>query len=179
MAQFRYVGQLNGAENPVTIEIPINNSDTVAVGEAVKMDTLVNGGGVIRATAGSRIFGFVVGIVNALGIDLDNADPNTFDGTWTSSSRTYVAASDNLTDKLVKARVVIDKEALWENDTAGDLALADDWKFFDLTSATQVADQNGHDTVGALVLVRRPNPDDASVGVFKIAESAVDPYAQV
>lgn len=176
MAQFAYKGQLNGAENPVDAHVLIGRSSTVAVGEAVKMEALSSGGGVIRATAGSKIMGIVVGIVNEKGIDLDNA-PGTYDGTWTSSTKTYASTSDNDTDKKVKAIVRIDPMSLWENDSAGDLATADLFKFFDLTSATQVADQNGHDTAGALRLVEI-NPDDASMGIFHIAESYAQAFAQ-
>jgi len=182
MAGFEYRGQLSGGkENPVTLNVLIGNSGTVKVGDAVKMDTLANGGGVLRATAGSRILGFVIGIVDNNGIDLDNADPTNYDGTWTSSSKTYVATSDNTTDKLVKAQVIADKEALFYNDTAGNLVAADEYKFFDVADQDQVADQDGHDTAGALILIKR-NPDndaDLSKGLFKIAESNFDAYAQV
>jgi hypothetical protein len=177
MAIFDYKGQMNGAENPVDLHVLIGNSGTVAVGEAVKMDSFSNGGGVLRATAGSKVLGVVVGIVTNKGIPLANASTSDYDGTFTESSNTYAATSDNTTDKKVKAIVRIDEHALWRNDTAGDLAVADLLKYFDLSSATQVGDQNGHDTAGALQLMEI-DPDDASVGVFRIAEGYHYPYAQ-
>lgn len=178
---FYYQGQLSGGkENPVMVTALIANSQTVAVGEAVKMQAFASGGGILRATAGSQVLGIVQGIVNADGIDLDNADPATFDGTWTSASKTYAAASDNMTDKQIAALVIVDKEALFRNDSAGTLAAADELKYFDLTSATQIANQDGADSAGAFILVRRdPLGDgDASQGLFKIAESELDAYAQ-
>ncbi len=178
---FKYQGQLSGGkENPVTLPILIANSQDVAVGEALVMQTLSSGGGCLSASAGSKVIGICVGIVNADGIDLDNANPATYDGTWVSSTKTYTASSDNMTDKKVKALVVVDREALWNNDTAGDLAAADEFKFFDLTSATQIANQNGDDAKGAFVLISRdPDGDgDASKGLFIIAESGLDAYAQ-
>jgi hypothetical protein len=178
--EFQYRGQLNGGQNPVTLKILIANSQTVVKGRAVKMQALGSGGGCLPATAGSRIVGFVAGIVDSNGIDLDNTK-QTLDGTWSSANQSYAAAADNMTVKKIAALVVVDKNALWYNDTAGDLVVADEYKFFDLSTAAQVADQNGHDTAGALVLVKRdPDGDaDASKGIFMIAESSLDPYAQV
>lgn len=180
MNGFEYRGQLNGADNPVVRHVAIANSQAVAVGQAVQLEAIGSGGGCKAAAAGTEVLGIIVGIVNNDGIDLDNANTGTYDGTWTTSTRTYTAAADNMTGKKVRALVVVDKESLFANDSAGDLALADEYKFFDLLSATQVADQNGHDTGGAMLLVK-VDPDstgDASVGLFKIAESELDAYAQ-
>lgn len=177
--EFQYRGQLNGAENPVLLTIPIANSQTVVSGRAVKMQVLSSGGGVMPATAGSKIVGIVVGLVDSAGIDLDNTK-QTLDGTFSTSAKSYAAAADNMTVARVSAIVCVDKYSIWYNDTAGDLAAADDFKFFDLASAAQVADQNGHDTAGALLLIKRdPDGDaDASKGHFIIAETQLEPYAQ-
>lgn len=177
--EFKYRGQLNGAENPVILSIPIANSQTVTEGRMVKLQTFSSGGGVLPATAGSTILGFVQGIVDQKGIDLDNTK-EALDGTWDTAARSYAAASDNMTDKKVAAKVIVDPFALYYNDAAGDLAPADDYKFFDLSNAGQVGDQNGHDTAGAVQLMER-NPDgddDASKGIFRVAESGLFPYAQ-
>ena len=179
---FEYRGQLSGgSENPVTMSVLIGNSSTVAVGEAVKLHVFASGSGAIRATAGSKILGIVVGIVDKNGIDLDNTSSSNYDGTWTSSSKTYASTADNTSDKLIKALVVVDPNALWYNDSAGTLAVADEYKLFDLLSATQFADQDGADSAGAFLLIKRdPDGDgDASKGIFKIAETEiVAPYAQ-
>lgn len=181
MAGFEYRGQHSGAQDPVTLSVGIGNSQTIKVGDAVKLVAFASGGGVYRATAGEEVLGICVGIVDANGIDLDNANPANYDGTWTSSTKTYASASNNMTNKNVKALVVADKEALFYNDTAGDLAAADILKFFDLTDQDQIADQNGADNAGAFILVKRdPDGDgDASKGIFKIAESELDPYVQI
>ncbi len=178
-AAFQYRGQLNGAENPVTLDILIGNSSTVAVGEAVKLDSVSNGGGVIRATAGSKVLGIIVGLIDSVGIDLDNT-AQTLDGTYTASSQTYLSASDNTTVKKVKARVVVDENALWYNDTAATLTVAHLYKGCDLTSATQIASTTPSDTVGAF-LIMKVDPDadaDASKAIVKIAESYLNSYAQ-
>ena len=180
MAGFEYRGQLNGAENPVTIDVVIDNSVTVKVGDAVKLEAFASGGGAIRATAGEEVLGICVGIVNKDGIDLDNASTDSYDGTWASSTKTYTTSADNQTDKMIKAKVVVDKNALWYNDAAGDLALADEYKFFDIADQDQIADQDAADNAGAFILIKRdPDGDgDASKGIFKIAEHEWDAYAQ-
>ena len=182
MAGFEYRGQLSGGkENPVTLPVVIGNSQTIKVGDAVKLVAFASGGGAYRATAGEEVLGVCVGIVDKNGIDLDNTDPQNYDGTWTSSSKTYVSASANMTSKAIKCLVVIDKDALWYNDSAGSLAVADEYKFFDVADQDQIADQDGADNAGAFVLIKRdPDGDaDASKGIFKIAESELDPYVQI
>lgn len=178
--EFQYRGQLNGAENPVVLDVLVGNSDAVVVGRAVKLDTLSNGGGIIAATAGSRILGILVGLTDKNGIDLDNTK-QVHSGTWVASTQTFTAAADNMTVDGIRGKVVVDKDALWYNDAAGDLVVADEYKFFDVANAYQVGDQNGHDSAGALMLIKRdPDGDgDASKGIFKIAESNLDAYAQV
>lgn len=181
MAGFEYRGQLSGAQDPVTLPVLIGNTQTVKVGDAVKLVAFASGGGLCRATAGEEVLGILVGIVDKNGIDLDNTSTDNYDGTWTSASKTYTSASDNTSDKLVKGLVVMDKEALWYNDSAGTLAAADEFKFFDLTDQDQIADQDGADNAGAFVLIKRdPDGDgDASKGIFKIAEHELDAYAQI
>lgn len=176
MAGFEYRGQFSGAQDPVTKLIPIANSATVKVGDVLKMQAFASGGGCTRATAGSLVLGVCVGIVDKNGIDLTNTSTANYDGTWTSSTNTYVASADNMTDKVVKALVVVDKDSVWYNDSAGDLAIADEWKHFDLTDQDQIANQNGADAAGAFVLVKRdPDGDgDASKGLFIISESELD-----
>jgi len=117
---------------------------------------------------------------------LATAAPSEYaDGTYSGTggvfgSETYTAGDDNLTDEMIKARIVWDPFAFFYNDAAGDLALADEWQFFDLTDEDQIADQEGHATAGAFQLVKRdPDGDgDASKGVFRIAEWQGSPYAQ-
>jgi len=172
MSTFAYRGQLNGADNPVVVHVPINNSDTIAIGEALSLDTYSDGSGVIRATDGSKIFGICVGIVDKYGIDLRNTKW-TIDGTFTKATNTYSAAGDNLTIGLVSAIVNVDPWSVWENKSAGTLSYADLFKFFDLTSATQIKDQNGADAAGAFQLLKidPSNLGDTTVGLFKISET--------
>ena len=169
MASFKYKGQLNGAENPICVDIIVGASGTITVGGAVIMDSLSNGGGVLAATTGVAVTGICVGLYKDQ-IPLENVDAATLAGAYTKSTQVFVATSTNTTVDMVYAKVVVDPMALWENDSAGDLVLADEYKYFDLLSATQIADQSGHDTAGTFQLIRR-DVDDASKGTFRIAES--------
>ena len=175
MAGFELRGHLLGSESPVVTEMIIVNSATVVVGDAVN----VSAGFVQRATAGSKVLGIAAAIVSEKGIDLDNAPAADFDGTWTSSSATYVAAADNQTDKKVKVKIIADPYALFYNDSAGDLANADEKLFLDLVSATQIADANAGSTGQFQLWKRDPDGDaDASKGLWRIAEWQGTPYTQ-
>ena|SRR3990167_5758917 len=180
MAGFEYRGQLNGAENPVVLDVVIANSSTVKVGDMLNLEAFSSGGGVQRVAATEKVLGVCIGIVNKDGIDLDNADVASYDGTWTTSTKTYVASADNKTDKLVKAMLIVDTFSLFYNDSAGTLAAADELKYFDVADQDQVADQDGHDTAGALQLIKRdPDGDgDASKGIFRMVETELFPFAQ-
>lgn len=175
MAGFEYRGQLNGADNPVTLECPIKNSATVKVGDMVYND----GNGITRSTSSTLILGVVVGIVNDNGIDLDNAPTDTYDGTWTSSSKTYAASADNMTDKKVRAKVIADENALWYNDSDGDFTNPGDLHLFTvLTDQDQVDESETSATVGQVFVVKLdPDGDaDASKCIVKIARSQLNAY---
>jgi hypothetical protein len=169
MAKFTYAGQLNGADNPVTIDVIINDSKTVSVGGAVLLDTFADGGGCEAASAGSLVLGICVGIYKGI-LPIESLPAGGYSGTYTASTQTYVAAANNTTVDKIHAKVVVDPMAKWRNDSAGALATADLFKCFDLVSATQVANQNGHDTGGAFQLLEI-NPDDVSEGIWRIRES--------
>ena len=173
MAGFEYRGQLNGADNPVTIDVTIKNSATVKVGDAVYNDTA----GALRSTNSTAILGIVVGIVNANGIDLDNAPTETYDGTWTSSTQTYVAASDNVTDKKIKVKIIADPMALFYNDAAGDMEFVDVGCLSLLTDHDQVLG-TAVAVVGQVQIVKvDPNgTGNMSEGIFRIAWSQMFGY---
>lgn len=174
MAGFEYRGQLNGADNPVTIDVVIKNSATVKVGDAIYNDA----SGATRCTSSTVVLGVVAGIVNADGIDLDNASTSTYDGTWTSSTQTYVASSDNVTDKKVKVKIIADPMALFYNDAAGDMEILDVGCFTALTDHDQANGATVSATVGALQVVKvDPNGTaNMSEGIFRIAWSQMYAY---
>lgn len=171
---FTYKGQLNGAENPVIRDFLIKNSASVAVGEALMFSS-----GADSASTTAPILGICVGIVDKDGTGLDNT-ATTVDGTWVSSTKTYTAANDNMTVALVRAKVITDKNALFQVDADASISAAEEGMKFDLASATQMAGAAGVDEAGQFELVKYDptGEGDASMGTYKICESYGDAYAQ-
>lgn len=168
MAGFEYRGQINGAENPVTIDLMIKNSATVKVGDAVYQDT----NGVTRATSSTQILGIVAAIVDRNGIDLDNTSTDNYDGTWTSSTQTYVASADNVTDKKVRAKIIADPYALFYNDADGNFtAGTDEGVLVKVADHDQIDEDTTSATVGQM-FIWKLDPDgdgDASKCIVRIA----------
>lgn len=116
-AKFKY--NLAGRTSGIIRSFIIANSATITIGDMVKL----SGGYIALAGANAKILGVVVGIVDKNGINLDNTK-ESIDGTWTSSSQTYVAASDNQTDQAVRVLVDIDPFSVWSiepDSTIGEL----------------------------------------------------------
>ena len=174
MAGFSYRGQINGADNPILENLIIEASETVTVGDAVQMTN----GYVQVCDANERVYGIVVGIVTNKGIDLDSANADEYDGTWTSSSRTYVCSADNTTDKKIKAVVCPDPYALWYNDADASLTAAMLKQHFSLVQEDQVDGDTNSGTVGEFQLWKLdPDEDaDASKGLFRISCSQLEAF---
>lgn len=80
----------------------ILNSATITVGDVVKLVA----GGVEPADAVSDvIYGLVEGIVTRYGVPINQANSGDYDGTYTDSTKTYIAAADNQSDKYVSVDV--------------------------------------------------------------------------
>jgi len=158
-------GHLLGAQNPILEKLIIANSETVTVGDAVKMSS----GYVAFCDADDRIYGIVVGIEDNKGLDLSNPHAD-HDGTWTDSSGTYVAANDNATDHKVRAVVCPDPYALWYNDSDATLTVGMLKQHFSLVDEDQIDGDTNSATVGEMQLWKwDPDEDgDASKGIFRI-----------
>lgn len=169
MAGFEYRGQLNGAENPATVDVVIKNSTAIAVGDCVSSDTA----GLIAATNAVPILGVVVSLTNSDGIDFDNANTGTYTGTWVSSTQTYTAASDNVTVDECVAKCIVDPMALFYNDGDGVMALVDVGCHMKLDDKDQVTVGSPSATVGQVQVIKiDPNgTGDLSEGIFKISFS--------
>jgi len=179
MAGFEYKEQLTGGnQSPGFWTRTIYDSATITVGDAVDLTS----GYVTPADDGDAVLGIVIGLVDKDGIDLTNTG-YSLDGTYTEGGvgvETYVAASDNETVMKVQAQIIVSKDALFYNDAAGAMTEAEVGTFFDITDEDQIKDQSGSTTVGAFQLmeVDPNNESDMSEGLFRIAESALDPYTQ-
>lgn len=168
MAGFSFRKNLLTKDSPTILEFIIDNSDTITIGDAVMINT---DGHVVVATAGEEVLGIAVGVVdkNGKGISPDS-------GTLAD----YTVDADNETVDQVKVQVIVDKYSLFSNDSNGTLATTNLMQFFDLTSESQIDASSASDTTGQFQLVGL-NPDgdsDASKGLFRIAESQLDPYTQ-
>lgn len=174
MAGFKMRGHLLGAQNPILENLVIEGSETVTVGDAVQMTN----GYVQVCDANERVYGIVVGIVTNKGIDLDNAPFTDYDGTWTSSSATYVAAADNTSDKKVRAVVCPDPYVLWYNDADASLTAAMLKQHFSLIDEDQIDGDTNSGTVGEFQLWKLdPDEDsDASKGLFRISCSQLEAF---
>jgi len=166
MAGFKLRGHLLGAQNPVTRDAIITDSETVTVGDAIQMTD----GFAQVCDANERIMGIAVAITDENGIDLDSTRSDNYDGTWTSSTQTYVASADNESDKKIKVKMICDPYALFYNDADGSLTSAMDMEFFSLVDEDQVDADTNSATVGEMQLWKRdPDGDgDASKGLFRI-----------
>lgn len=174
MAKFDYVGHLLGAPNPAVTELIIANSQTVTIGDAIKN----SGGYAAVCDANDRILGIVVGFTDKNGIDLDSTLRSNYDGTWTNTpgAQTYVASNDNVTDKQIKVKVIADPYALFENDADAAMTAAMRFSFFSLVDEDQVDGDTNSTTVGELQLWKLPNPDDLSIGWFRIVSWLGDSF---
>lgn len=169
MAGFLYRKSLITKDDPTLLTYIIDNSDTITIGDAVRLNT---DGHVTLAGAGNTVLGVVVGVVDANGISIA-PDSGTTD-TWTVDS-------DNETVDKALAQVIVSPFALFSNDADDDMATTNLGQFYDILAASnQIDESEASDTSGQFQLISLdPDGDgDASKGLFRIAESQLFPYAQ-
>ena len=145
------------------------NSVEFKVGDAVLWDT---DGFIKLATAGVKVLGIVEAVVDKNGIVIE---PDA-----ASTPTTYTMESDNETVDQKRIQIDVSPDSLYKNDSSGSLSRTLIGQFFDLTDEDQIDQGTASDTAGQFQLIRLdPDAeDDASMGLFKIAESQLHPYAQ-
>ena len=128
-------------------------------------------GHAVVATAGEEVAGIAAQVVDKNGIAIA-PDSGTTD--------TFTVASDNETVDMYKVGIIVSKYALFSNDSSGTLATTNLMQFFDLTDEDTINASSANDDKGQFQLVGLDpdNDADASKGLFRIAESQLDPYAQ-
>ena len=168
MAGFQYRKSLITKDEPTLVYFIIDNSSTITIGDAIMIDS--NGHAVV-ATAGEEIAGIAAQVVDKNGIAIE-PDSGTTD--------TFTVESDNETDKMYKVGIIMSPFALFSNDSSGTLATTNLLQFFDLTDEDTINQSSASDTSGQFQLIGLDpdNDGDASKGLFRIAESQLDPYAQ-
>lgn len=173
MANFLYRGQLNGAENPITRDFLIKNSEAIVKNTAVILD---GANGLIPATAGSKILGIVVGFYMGTR-PIENVPSSEHGGTWAESTQSFTAGSANVTTQKVTAKVITDKDALFYNESDATMTQLMEGQHFNLVDATQVDGDTNVQAAGQMELVKW-DADNATKGTFCICESSRDAYAQ-
>lgn len=183
MAGFFPYQTLRGDTTGAVKDWIIADSATITLGDAVDL----TGGYVTPADAGDRLLGVVVGLVRDIGngnrISISANAAGTISGTQSGNagvigSETYVAASDNTTSDKVMARVVVDPDMLYYNDSDGNLSGdAELGTYFDIIDEDQIDESsgagNGHTTAAQFMLWERDphNDSDTSKGIWKIVET--------
>lgn len=170
--KYDWRGDVTGARRKVIIA----SSQTIAVGDMV----LVNNSGFISvATAGNPIFGVVMALVDNNGIDLENTR-ETLDGTYSSTARSYVAASDNQTNKKICAIVNVSTTAVYSaqpDATIGTTTSSGNSAFLgsytDIVSAGQPDENNAGNSFAtkAQLFIWGVDPENSAHGLYSIVES--------
>jgi len=172
-----YAGRTSGIQDARLIE----NSGTITVGDMVRgsYDAGAANGMVELAAAGNAILGVVVGIVDRNGIDMDSSRLS-HSGTWTSSTKTFTAASTNTTVDQVKAIIDIDPMSVWSNQpdaaigTTTSSGSSDQLgSYTDIVAASDQADENNNtaafNTVAQLAILG-VDPENTDRGLYVIKE---------
>ncbi|QGH72317.1 MAG: hypothetical protein [Podoviridae sp. ctg2L5] len=157
------------ASHPPYADFIIGNSKTITLGDAITL----SGGYAQAASTNGRVVGVAVAIVDKNGLPVHGFSSHAdHDGTVTGDD-TFVSASDNATDKMVKVRVMMARSGdLYYNDADADLAQANIGSYFDMNSGADEIDVATATTSGVwqLVEIDPDNDSDASKGLFRVAE---------
>ena len=168
--QFKY--NLAGRTSGIQKSFPITGSETITVGDAI----MVTDGAAIVSGASSWIMGIVVGLTDEFGIDMDNSKV-TKDGTYTASTKTYAAASDNTTDKKFQVVVDIDPMSVYSAQPDAAIGTTNDsdkpGSFCDVIAASDQPDEDNTDDTIGMLLIWGTDPENTAHGLYSIAEHQI------
>lgn len=175
-AKFKY--NLAGRTSGILKTVRIHDSVTLSNGDYVIINT---SGFVAVATAGARLFGVVTGIVDNVGIPLDDTK-QTHGATWTASTQTVITASDNSTRTTGYIQAVVDTDPLSVYSVEPDAAIGTTTSsgssdqlgsYTDLLDEDEVDENNGGNAfnVVAQLFIWGVDPDDTTRGLYSIMES--------
>ena len=176
---FDYRGGLLGVDSsPVCVDVLIDDSATLTLGDAVIIDT---DGNLDVASATSPVLGVLQGIVDQDGINVfETGRSGGTDGSTLSGDDTITTSSTNTSDgtRKLKGRVALTVSAnsKWYNDASGNFAQTDLFKHFDLVAGGDQVDQGtGSDASGIVQLIEiDPDGDgDLSKGIFVFVETQI------
>lgn len=164
-------GLYPGLSNPVILEVLIANSEgPLTVGDAVQYTS----GYLTIAATGESILGIVQGFVDNNGRNIFQTGVSVT-GTK-SGDDTYTAASDNQTVDKVRAVVVVDSYALFQNKADSSLTQAEIGLYFDTTSDSDQITGSGSATISQFQLIELVTTDVSGNavtdrGLFRISQS--------
>jgi len=169
-------GNLLGGENTVpSIDYIIDNSATLAIGDAVRINTA---GYVVRAGVGVATCGIVVGLVDQFGTNVFSPRASGVTGATLSPDDTIATSATNTTNltRLLKAQVQFDPGGimLWYNQADAALAQTNLLQFFDCNAASnQITQASASDTSGTFQLIKLDPDGDGTTtkGLFRIVEN--------
>ena len=164
---------LNGAN----LEYIIDNSQTITLGDAVRIDT---SGYVKRAATTGAIMGIVVGLVDANGINIfetGRVPATSIAGSTLTPQDTVAVSSTNTSDttRNIKAQIPLDPEGalLWRNQANNTgLTVTNLLQFYNTTTAGQIDTTSNSDTAGQFQLISLDPDGDGvtSKGLFRICQ---------
>ena len=150
MAGFQYRKSLITKDEPTLLYFIIDNSDTLTVGDALKVNT---DGHATLAEAGAKVAGILQTVVDKNGRAVA-PDSGTTD-TWT-------VASDNETSDQYEAAIIASKYALFYNDADDTMATTNLLQFYDIVAASnQIDESSASDTAGQFQLIQLDPDGDA------------------
>ena len=163
---FYYRFSMSGKSHPAVLEVTLDDTATVTIGDAIT----ISNGYASTSGAATSIAGILVGIVDKNGIPFQMAEA-TATGTKTNDI-TYVTASDNTTGDMVKAQLIADTDAVFEGQADSTLTLAEEYEFFELTSAGDRVTGSGSTTAAQMQLLKMIGVSGTgTTGYFRIAET--------
>ena len=181
---FQFYDNLRGGTTGIIQTFLIEDSGTITVGDMVRgsYDSAGANGMIEVADAGNPILGVVVGIVDKDGIDMDNSK-QSITGTWTSSTKTYVAETTNETVDKVQAQVDIDPMSRWTAQPDGAIGTTTSsgssdqlGSFTDLIADSDQPDETNNSNAFnavAQLFIWGVDPANTAHGIYSIAEHQI------
>jgi hypothetical protein len=171
---FVFKRNLKGTEHPGVEPFRVASSQTITVGDVVRINT---SGLVVLVELGNAVLGVVRGIYDSNYKCMTSLGYSNNTGATITGDDTVTTASDNgsKTGEYVMVEVELDPagENLYYNDADDDLAQTNVGQFFDILAASdQIDASSASDTSGQMQLIMiDPDADaDASKGLFRVSE---------
>jgi hypothetical protein len=170
---FTYRYNLAGRSAGIRRSYIIANSQTITIGDMVRSTA----GFIALAAADAKILGVVVGLEDAKGLDLENARATLTNATYTASTKTAVAASDNQTVDAIRAIVDIDPFSVYSAQPDAAMAATTGSNllgyYCDLVAASDQPDENTTTTTVMQLFIWGLDPENTARGLYSIAEHQI------